>query len=414
MNTYFVTRYELDDNLALDMNSFNILFRERLNKDTKHTNNNDSTDSSIGSIGNVLIVNPALDLIGGVLHINNIRYKFSRGETYLAYIPIGIDYNFLSIERGGLHIISSVVKCNNLPKNVLIDVLSFSVMINPFTRIVESTGRRLPTDSELALMLEMEPEDNYEKVKRDILLGAITVDKIEDTNKLFVSHYKIYESLLALLENFDDNNDVCDFGTGDGSRLVDKKKRVCSKKNTEWTTAGITKNFNELLKSRLGTDIEVVLKEDEILKYEVGSHFEKHTDRIRDPNMIGTLLLVLPSNDLDGGILNVDGFNIEHNPGEHHLVYLPIGLPHSVSRIKQGTRYVFKACVYAVNLPSNVVLQILNKYISINPFTRIVLETGNRLPTDDELSKLSSRRFENYNTLIRAISVDYKSEVLYD
>ena len=33
MNTYFVTRYELDDNLALDMNSFNILFRERLNTD---------------------------------------------------------------------------------------------------------------------------------------------------------------------------------------------------------------------------------------------------------------------------------------------------------------------------------------------------------------------------------------------
>ena len=365
MNTNFDILYELDDNLVLDINSFNNIFKEKLKTDILVTLENDNItnfthvvnfDNTIyeNMIGQVFIVNPSIDLVGGILHVNNNRIRYPRGKTYLTYIPIGVNYNFTNIEKGYLSILGSSVIAKQLPNNEITKVLTFSVEINPFTRIVKSTGKRLYTEDELDSILFMTSDNKQDEVKTQLLLDIISVDKLQDNpNMYFKSHYKIYDTLLKLLDNVDT---PCDSGDADGKRIVDCSYRVCCKSNTKWTTSGICKNFNELFKSKLKTDIDVVFSEDEILKYTVKSHFVKHVDRIRDEKMIGTLLLVYPSIDLLGGVLNVNNVDIEHAPGEHHLVYIPIGVEHSVSTIKQGYRYVFKTCVYAENLPANVVL----------------------------------------------------------
>ena len=424
MNTNFDILYELDDNLVLDINSFNNIFREKLKTDISVTLDNDNItnftsvinfDNTVyeNMVGRVFIVNPSIDLVGGILHLDNNRIRYPRGKTYLVYIPIGINYNFTNIEKGYLNIISSSVIATKLPNNEITNVLTFSVEINPFTRIVKSTGKRLYTDDELELMFSMTPDNKHDEVKTQLLLDIISVDKLQDNpNMYFKSHYKIYDSLLKLLDNVDK---PCDLGDVDGKRIMDPNSRVCYKSNTKWTTSGICKNFNELFKSKLKTDIDVVFSEDEILKYTVNSHFVKHVDRIRDEKMIGTLLLVYPSSDLLGGVLSVSNVDVEHSPGEHHLVYIPIGMEHSVSTIKQGCRYVFKTCIYAENLPANVVLNISNTHVNINPFTRIVSETGRRLPTDQELDQICSgtckerRHFTRSNIIGKALSSKFVS-----
>jgi hypothetical protein len=99
MNTNFDILYELDDNLVLDINSFNTIFREKLKTDILVTLDNDNItnftslinfDNTIyeNMVGRVFIVNPSIDLVGGILHVGLgdpefCFYKFSKNKILL-------------------------------------------------------------------------------------------------------------------------------------------------------------------------------------------------------------------------------------------------------------------------------------------------------------------------------------------
>ena len=128
--------------------------------------------------------------------------------------------------------------------------------------------------------------------------------------------------------------------------------------------------------------------------------------------MIGTLLLVCPSDDLEGGVLSIEKHNITLTGP--YVAYIPVGRAHKVSRVTNGHRFVFKVCVVLTQSPADisyVVLgqrvlvqsglsrgqvqtlrasRLLGEQVHVNPITRIVRETGNYLPTSAELEEMVS------------------------
>lgn len=82
-----------------------------------------------------------------------------------------------------------------------------------------------------------------------------------------------------------------------------------------------------------------------LLWYSAGGQFVEHVDRKQGPSHIGTLLLILNSEDLHGGVLQVNGEGVVDQPGVW-LVFLPLGVPHGVSPVERGERHVFTAPVF--------------------------------------------------------------------
>lgn len=96
----------------------------------------------------------------------------------------------------------------------------------------------------------------------------------------------------------------------------------------------------------------------ELLQYNEGGHFTWHRDRVVDEEEhVGTLLLVIPSPDMEGGVLKVassedgsDSVDIvcpesAHTTSTAFMVYLPLDVWHTVTPVTKGTRFVAKAPV---------------------------------------------------------------------
>jgi hypothetical protein len=99
------------------------------------------------------------------------------------------------------------------------------------------------------------------------------------------------------------------------------------------------------------TTVEVPEEHQEIMRYVEGGFMDTHTDRVRGPNHVGTLLLVVPSPDLEGGqLLMQDGPGAEEapvgKPGRPFVVFIPLHTPHRVTPVVKGERYVAKASVF--------------------------------------------------------------------
>jgi hypothetical protein len=86
----------------------------------------------------------------------------------------------------------------------------------------------------------------------------------------------------------------------------------------------------------------------ELLLYEVGGKFKAHVDRCRGRNHVGTLLVIVPSEDLRGGALRTGPRGVEGGPDPRQptAVFLPLGVEHSVSKVTRGWRLVAKAAVF--------------------------------------------------------------------
>lgn len=92
------------------------------------------------------------------------------------------------------------------------------------------------------------------------------------------------------------------------------------------------------------------------LRYGVGDHFTRHTDVKLEPlacgtHHTGTLLFVVPCE--SGGDLRViDTTGLARRvvcpvkPGKSTLVWMKLGMPHEVTPVEAGTRWVLKAAVY--------------------------------------------------------------------
>jgi hypothetical protein len=96
----------------------------------------------------------------------------------------------------------------------------------------------------------------------------------------------------------------------------------------------------------------------ELLQYNEGGHFTWHRDRVvEEEEHVGTLLLVIPSPDMEGGVLRVasseDGSGSmdivcpesAHATSTAFMVYLPLDTWHTVTPVTKGTRFVAKAPV---------------------------------------------------------------------
>ena len=143
------------------------------------------------------------------------------------------------------------------------------------------------------------------------------------------------------------------------TRVLDPHQRVCevAKLARPWTTADPYNHFFRTAVTPLLTDAGVAFRgleleptHQELLRYGIGGHFLAHSDRALSPTHLGTLLLVLPSADMEGGELVVEtgpGLQILGADVQSPLVvYLPLGVVHSVRPVSAGTRYVAKAAVF--------------------------------------------------------------------
>ena len=96
----------------------------------------------------------------------------------------------------------------------------------------------------------------------------------------------------------------------------------------------------------------VRFRDHELLRYNVGDHFAEHVDRQRRNDHVGTLLFVVPSSDLRGGHLvhaHAEPATDDAAP-QAYMAFIPLGVPHSVSAVTAGFRYVLKAAVCARRL----------------------------------------------------------------
>ncbi len=69
-------------------------------------------------------------------------------------------------------------------------------------------------------------------------------------------------------------------------------------------------------------------------------------NRDRGDVHIGTLLRIMPSDDCEGGSLVMNGRRITPSRNEDCLVFIPFGVPHLVTPVTAGVRWVAKASVH--------------------------------------------------------------------
>ena len=144
----------------------------------------------------------------------------------------------------------------------------------------------------------------------------------------------------------------------DGKRIIDKTHRITQKAecSVAWPTTCINKENLKLVLKDANIKSPVSFSDFEILKYTVGSFFDKHTDTVRHSTHIGTLLAVFPSEDLEGGDLIMEpaeGEKVIISKQIPYLTFIPLDTLHSVSTIKKGFRIVAKAAVL-LNEPKKV------------------------------------------------------------
>ncbi len=178
---------------------------------------------------------------------------------------------------------------------------------------------------------------------------------------LIVEHTTYTKDLISILDIIPNNDwHICDYGK-DGQRVIDDY-RVCYKVNYPWTLL-----INEsTLRKELTLNNDIEFKEDEILRYDIGGHFEDHTDRVRGPGHIGTLLIMYPIN-LKGGELIIKSseaslikeslkgsedplINKTYDVNTMNTFYIPLDIIHRVNPIISGRRFVFKTSVFDKSL----------------------------------------------------------------
>jgi hypothetical protein len=156
----------------------------------------------------------------------------------------------------------------------------------------------------------------------------------------------------------------CDSGLigpdGVAVRVLDPA-RVCLKRHGGWlphASLAVERVVAPLLARAGVTEFRLPEEHQEALLYSVGGVFEAHVDRRLGLDHMGTLLLVAPSADLQGGVLysmEADGPRrfVAVGPGdggEPYAAFVPLGVPHRVSEVTRGSRVVGKAAVFGKKL----------------------------------------------------------------
>lgn len=157
----------------------------------------------------------------------------------------------------------------------------------------------------------------------------------------------------------------CDHGEigvdGAVTRLEDRSVRMCMKRQLTggWRPSDwFSHSALEIIMAsglRVNSD-KVLFKNAEVLKYGVGGHFKPHVDRRLAQDHVGTLLIVVPSIDMEGGALVVKGGELVVKTGDTYdnsqltrtyAAFIPLGVCHKVAPVRRGERYVLKVAVYA-------------------------------------------------------------------
>jgi len=198
----------------------------------------------------------------------------------------------------------------------------------------------------------------------------------------------------------------CDYASPDG-RCIDVSIRNCNSAAFDWTTlVDITKIY---------PFTPITYEQPEVLHYGLQGHFSTHLDRHRGLGHLGTLLVIIPSVDLVGGVLTIHDKNGEIimkgslDPG--YIVYLPLGIEHSVTAITNGSRLVFKVAVFAAIRPLKSIIEYNTE---IDPLTRIVISTGRRMPTKVELAAITKSEVDKLSTLTGLQKHFHKRKIGYN
>lgn len=101
--------------------------------------------------------------------------------------------------------------------------------------------------------------------------------------------------------------------------------------------------------------MDAPVEHQELLSYGVGGHFKTHCDRHLGPGHVGTLLMIVPEPGLEGGVLVAPARDlhsedlhsqISADPDLLTVVFIPLGVPHAVTKVTAGGRLVAKAAVF--------------------------------------------------------------------
>lgn len=186
----------------------------------------------------------------------------------------------------------------------------------------------------------------------------------------------------------------CDVGFA--GRAYDFDSRTCKKCVLDWTNMfDLTDIF------RLWNFNNIKFEKTEVLRYDVGCFFKSHLDTLHNPHHVGTLLIIFPTDDIEGGNLTIDNKHKRCDEDSSdllvvackapHIVYIPLGTFHEVDKLNAGSRIVFKAAICCNDYNYEIVEQ-MGKKFEMEPEKRIIINTGKRYPTQEEVSKLSSGR----------------------
>jgi hypothetical protein len=178
----------------------------------------------------------------------------------------------------------------------------------------------------------------------------------------------------------------CDCGMGD-SRLHDTTVRLCKRIKTDWS-----KLFDLTDLFKLWDFNNITLTDMQILKYEEGSHFRQHIDTMYGDHHTGTLLLVYPSEDLEGG--NMHFYTVDKREkskttvsyNKPYALYIPLGTFHEVDKLTKGNRIVFKSAVVCSHYNYEQI-KWGDHVILIHQNTRILPTTGKYMPTNEEIKE---------------------------
>lgn len=126
-----------------------------------------------------------------------------------------------------------------------------------------------------------------------------------------------------------------------GRRKVDKTVRDCLVYTEAWSSA--VAEIDRLTMLKMSGAHMIV--EQNLLRYEPGSHCSVHTDRERKKHgmeHIGTI--VVQGGEFEGGELRVGGRKAMR--GKDNVYFIPLGKEHSVDPVEKGTREVVTFAAY--------------------------------------------------------------------
>lgn len=146
-------------------------------------------------------------------------------------------------------------------------------------------------------------------------------------------------------ENSNKYKKLCNFyNEEDKKRIYDIETRLCYYYDKTLISFKDINSIITKINEKMPKYFNIKITKGVLLEYPKDGFFLSHTDTKKNKKHIGNLLILPPKKlvDYKGGILKTDNENIKASRNKWKLIILPIGVEHSITKVKEGKRLVFK------------------------------------------------------------------------